>query len=120
MKNLKEVMISVSDFKSKLSEIIKENLTKIIVKNNEPVAVIMPYSEYVKKIEGVEQSLLGTVGQELTLDNGVQIVISAGKDKEGFFIKTFAKINPSDDYKLYCTQYMNNPNGDQILSERKE
>ena len=46
--NLEKMMISISEIKKQLSEVVNDKLTKIIMKNNSPVSVIMPYDEYVK------------------------------------------------------------------------
>lgn len=118
MKNLKNLMISISDFKTQLSDIIKNKLTKVIVKNNEPVAVIIPYEEYIENLKNVEESknLLGRIGKDITLDNGVQMMISIGKDDRGICIKTFIKMKTSGDYKLYFTQYLGNPTIEQTLT----
>lgn len=121
LKDLTSLMISISEFKSNVSQIINEKLTKIIVKNNEPVAVIMPYAEYAKNIEDAEtgKALLGRIGQDITLDNGVQIMICAAKEENCFCIKTFIKMKTSGDYKLHFTQYLSTPSVDQTLTSEE-
>lgn len=121
MKNLKDLMISISEFKGQLSEVIKNGLTKVIVKNNEPVAVIMPYTEYIKNIEDAEgaSKLLGRLGQDITLDNGVQMMVSVSKEDGGICIKTYIKMKASGDYKLHFTQHLGNPNIEETMTTQE-
>lgn len=132
--NLKELMISLSDFKKQLSDIITNKKTHLIVKNNKPASVILPYSEFLALSEGNEgyqkmlieekkehQKMLQGVGQDITLDNGIQVMVTAEKGTEGFskgdiVIKTYIKMKTSGDYKLHYTQYLGRPNDDSNLT----
>lgn len=121
MKNLKNLMISISEFKAQLSEIIKNKGTKVIVKNNEPVAVIMPYDEYIYTIEKKEESekIIGQMGQDITLDNGVQMMVTVSKEDKNLCIKTYIKMKTTGDYKLHFTQYLGMPNSDEALTTKE-
>jgi len=74
IQNLENLMVSASEVKVELPEIMAKKMTKVIVKNNTPVSVIMPYDEYVAMNENIEdgQRQLARVGQDITLNNGVQ------------------------------------------------
>lgn len=121
--NLKELMISISELKKELSEIISKKMTKVIIKNNEPVSIIMPYSEYVKINENIEdnQKLLNEIGQDITLSNGVQIkvCVETGINKpfdEDIAIKTYIKMKTSGEYKLHYTLHLSPPSKEQTLT----
>lgn len=123
MPNLSDLMVSVSDFKKQLSEIISKKKTKIIVKNNEPVSAIIPYDDYVEMNQNIEetQMLLKRVGQDVTLSNGVQImvVVDMGDKKYGddnIVIKTFIKMKTSGDYKLHHTLRLSSPREEETLT----
>lgn len=105
--NLQDLMIGVSDFKAKVNEIINNRLTKIIVKNNSPVSVVLPYDEYIALKEQAEEgkNIIGRMGQDITLDNGVQIMATISKEDGGFCIKNYIKMKTSGDYKLDFTQH---------------
>lgn len=114
MSNFENLMIGLSEVKNTLSEVVNNGLTKIIVKNNKPVSVLVPYEEYKvlesKAKEGDE--IIGRVGNDITLDNGVQIMVTVSKggiNDSGIAIKTFVKMKTSGDYKLHFTQYIPNP-----------
>lgn len=114
MSNFENLMIGLSEVKNTLSEVVNNGLTKIIVKNNKPVSVLVPYEEYKvlesKAKEGDE--IIGRVGNDITLDNGVQIMVTVSKggiNDSGIAIKTFIKMKTSGDYKLHFTQYIPNP-----------
>ena len=81
MSNFENLMIGLSEVKNTLSEVVNNGLTKIIVKNNKPVSVLVPYEEYKvlesKAKEGDE--IIGRVGNDITLDNGVQIMVTVSK-----------------------------------------
>lgn len=112
IKNLEDVMIGVSEFKAKVNEIINNKLSKIIVKNNKPVSVVLPYEEYIALKEQAEDSknILGRMGQDITLDNGVQVMVAVSKDDSGICTKTYIKMKTSGDYKLHFTHHLSNPN----------
>lgn len=121
--NLSELMISLSDFKSQLSEIVSNKKTKVILKNNEPVSVIMPYDEYVALNENVgdTKKLLKRVGQDITLNNDVQVMVCVelGTDKyapDDMAVKTYLKMKTSGDYKLHHTLHLSPPSIEQTLT----
>lgn len=109
--NLKDVLISITDVKTQLGNIVKNKLTKVIIKNNEPVSVIMPYEDYVKITEqvGDNQSFLAPIGQDMTLENGVQIMVGVESNGNQIGIKLFRKMKTSGDYKLHHTFYISAP-----------
>lgn len=109
--NLQDLMIGVSEFKAKVNEIINNKLTKIIMKNNNPVSVVLPYEEYVALKEQSEEgkNIVGRMGQDITLDNGVQVMVAVAKEDGGLCIKTYIKMKTSGDYKLHFTQHLGNP-----------
>lgn len=109
--NLQDLMIGVSEFKAKVNEIINNKLTKIIMKNNNPVSVVLPYEEYIALKEQAEEgkNIIGRLGQDITLDNGVQIMVTVNKEEEGFCIKNYIKMKTSGDYKLDFTQHHGTP-----------
>lgn len=109
--NLQDLMIGVSDFKAKVNEIINNNLTKIIVKNNNPVSVVMPYEEYVALKAQAEEgkNIVSRMGQDITLDNGVQAMVTVGKDDDGICTKTYIKMKTTGNYKLHFTHRLSAP-----------
>lgn len=117
--NLQGLMIGVSEFKSKLNEIINNRLTKIIMKNNVPMSVVLPYDEYVALKEQAKegQNIIGRMGQDITLDNGVQIMTTIAKEDEGFCIKYYIKMKTSGEYKLEFTHHHCNPSPDSNCTE---
>lgn len=121
--NLKDLMISISEVKQQLSEVVNKKMTKVIVKNNEPVSIIMPYTDYIQMAEKVldNQNLIKGIGQDITLSNGVQIMVlvetSMDKTKsEEIAVKTYVKMKTSGDYKLHYTLYLNNPNVESTMT----
>lgn len=118
MPNLKELMVSLSEFKKQASDIINSKLTKVIVKNNEPVSVIMPYGDYLALTEDVEdvQRMMRATGEEITLSNGVKIMVLVETDNENIIIKTYTKMKTSGEYKPYFTHYLSNPSVTQTLT----
>lgn len=116
--NLENLMISISEVKKKLSEVINEKMTKIIVKNNTPVSVIMPYTDYTELLEGKNdlQQKLQSVGQEITLKNGVKIMVCVENTDKDVIIRTFKKMKTSGDYKLHFTQTMSIPSYEETLT----
>lgn len=111
MKNLEGMMIGLSEFKSKLSEVINNSLTKVIVKNNTPVSVVLPYDEYLalKKQAEDNQSNICRIGQDITMNNGVPLMVTVNKEDNGLCIKTYIKMKTSGDYKLHFTQHLGSP-----------
>lgn len=116
--NLENLMISISEVKKKLSEVINDRMTKIIVKNNTPVSVIMPYTEYTELLneKNEKQQNLQSVGQEITLKNGVKVMVCVEHTDEDIIIKTFKKMKTSGDYKLHFTQTMSIPSYEETLT----
>lgn len=110
IQNLDGLMVSASDVKKELPEIMTKQMTKVIVKNNVPVSVIMPYDEYVAMNENQEETKIRMVrmGQNFTMDNGVEVLVVAGIGIGGFSdgdlsMKMFYKMKNSDDLKLFHT-----------------
>ncbi|WP_300449452.1 hypothetical protein [Fusobacterium sp.] len=110
MKNLEEIMIGISEFKKNVSEIINNKMTRIIMKNNKPMSIIMPYEEYnfLKNNKNI-----GNLGQDITLDNGVQMKIEINRTNEKsdnrIEIEVYIKMKTSNEYKLYSTQILTCP-----------
>ncbi|GCD12637.1 type II toxin-antitoxin system Phd/YefM family antitoxin [Clostridium tagluense] len=121
--NLKDLMVGLSDFKKQLSEIVSNKMTKIIVKNNEPVSIILPYEDYLKMTGDIEegQGIIRGTGQDITLVNGVQImvVVETGVDgisADSIAIKTYIKMKTTKQYKLHYTLKLGSPNVDQTYT----
>ena len=55
IQDLESLLMNVSDVRAKIAEIIENRQTKVIVKNNVPKSVIMPYDEYVELMNKIEQ-----------------------------------------------------------------
>ncbi|MDB2162432.1 type II toxin-antitoxin system prevent-host-death family antitoxin [Clostridium butyricum] len=118
MKNLKDLMISISEFKVQMSEIIKNKVTKVIVKNNEPVAVIMPYAEYIERAKDSER--IEQIGQDITLQNGVQMMVTVSKEKDdSLCIKTYVKMKTTGDYKLHFTHHIGMPTIESTMTTKE-
>lgn len=109
-------MVSLTDFKKQIPDIISKKQTKVIVKNNEPVSVFMPYSEYLSM-----ENIIKSTGEDITLPNGVTIKVCVEiEEKDGFkgdiVIKTYIKMKTSGEYKLHFTQYLGSPDVTQTLT----
>lgn len=111
MKNLMNSLIGVSEFKAKINEVISNNLTKVIIKNNKPVSVVLPYEEYLALKEQAEENTknLSRIGQDIILSNGVPVMVTVSKDDDGLCIKTYIKMKTTGDYKLDFTHKLGNP-----------
>jgi len=116
IQNLDGLMVSASDVKKELPEIMSKQMTKVIVKNNVPVSVIMPYDEYVAMNENQEETKnrMIRMGQNFTMDNGVEVMVVAGIGDSGFSrgglsIRMFYKMKNSDDLKLFHTFNISSP-----------
>lgn len=109
--NLTELMISLTDFKKQISDIVSKKSTKVIIKNNEPVSIFMPYSEYLSMSE-----IIKATGEDITLSNGVVIKVCVEQEENQIAIKTYLKMKTSGDYKLHFTQYLGNPTVEQTLT----
>lgn len=109
--NLTDLMMSVTDFKKNLSEIIKEKKTKVIVRNNEPVSIVMPYDEFLSG----QQAIKGT-GEVIRLSNGVHIKVLVEEEEGNLVTRTYMKMKNSDEYKLHFTHSMSNPSVEQTLT----
>lgn len=116
--NLENIMISISEIKKQLSEVVNKGMTKIIVKNNVPLSVIMPYNDYMKMTKNVNDvtAQLKSVGQEITLSNGVQVMVCVEHNQEDLIIKTFKKMKTTGDYKLHFTHTMSHPSYEETLT----
>lgn len=112
--NLSEIMVSITDFKKDLSDIIKKRQTKVIVKNNEPVSIIMPYDEYVSG----EQAIRGT-GEVIRLSNGVDVKVLVAEENGSVVTKTYLKMKNSDEFKLHFTHSMSNPSVEQTMTNEE-
>lgn len=118
MKNLKDLMISISELKVQMSEIIKNKVTKVIVKNNEPVAVIIPYAEYIERAKDSER--IEQIGQDITLQNGVQMMVTVSKEKDdSLCIKTYVKMKTTGDYKLHFTHHIGTPTIESTMTTKE-
>lgn len=124
--NLTDLMISISEFKKQLSDIIKNSQTKVIVKNNAPVSVVMPYSEYLNLNNNVVdvQNMIKSAGEDITLSNGVQVKVLVEIENEGAFrdsivIKTYRKMKTSGEYELHYTLHLGSPNVTQTLTNEE-
>lgn len=105
-------MISLTDFKKQISDIIAKKSTKVIIKNNEPVSIFMPYSEYLSM-----ENLIKATGEDIPLPNGVTVKVCVEvEDKGDIAIKTYLKMKTSGEYKLHFTQYMGAPHVEQTLT----
>lgn len=112
--NLTKLMISLTDFKKQVSDIITKKSTKVIVKNNEPVSIIMPYEEYVSMANVIRET-----GEDITLSNGVVVKVCVETDEKNIAIKTYLKMRTSGEYKLHFTQYMGHPREEQTLTNEE-
>lgn len=118
MPNIEKMMISISEVKKQLSEVVNKQLTKIIIKNNMPLSAIMPYEEYLSLVNGAEevQKQLRSVGQEITLPNGVKVMVCVEYNENDLIIKTYKKMKTSGDYSLHYTQSMSHPSYESTLT----
>jgi PHD/YefM family antitoxin component YafN of YafNO toxin-antitoxin module len=116
--NLKEIMISITDVKQQLSEVVNRKMTKVIMKNNEPVSIIMPYSDYLSISENIteSQNIIKGIGQDITMNNGVQMMVGVETSGEQIEIKTYIKMKTSGEYKLHHTLFLSQPRLEQSLT----
>ena len=116
IQNLDGLMVSASEVKKELPEIMTKQMTKVIVKNNVPVSVIMPYDEYIAINENQEETktLMIKMGQNFTMNKGVEVMVIAGVGignfEDDLCIKMFYKMNNSDELKLFHTFNIGSPN----------
>lgn len=108
---LRDVMISLSEFKKEVSNLIEKKATKIIVKNNEPVAVMMSYDDYEDLLSGHK-----TPGETFILSNGVKVKIVVTEENEEIVTKTYIQMKNSDEFKLFFTHGMTIPKVEQTLT----
>lgn len=109
--NLSELMISVTDFKKQIADIMKNKKTKVIIRNNEPVSIILPYEEY--------QDMSGAIratGEPFVLPNGVVMKVLAEVGKEQIAIKQYIQIKSTGEWKLHFTQYMGHPRPEEAMT----
>lgn len=114
--NLAELMISLTDFKKQIPDIITKKSTKVVIKNNEPVSIFMPYADYVS-----QQNMIKSTGEDITLENGVTIKVCVEINNQEPFkgdisIKTYIKMQTSGEYKLFFTQNLGAPDVTQTLT----
>lgn len=115
IQNLDGLMVSASEVKKELPEIMAKQMTKVIVKNNTPVSVIMPYDEYVAMNETQEENKnrMVRMGQNFTMSNGVDVMVVAGLGignfEDDLTIKMFYKMKNSGDLKLFHTFNIGSP-----------
>lgn len=110
--NLNELMISLTDFKKQISDIISKKSTKVIIKNNEPVSIFMPYSEYLSM-----ENIIKSTGEDIALPNGVTVKVCVEVEEKGdIAIKTYIKMKTSGEYKHHFTQYLGAPHVEQTLT----
>lgn len=112
--NLTDLMISVTDFKKQISDIISKKATKVIIRNNEPVSIVMPYEEYLTMA-----SVIRATGEEITLSNGVVAKVCVKTTKDDIVIKTYRKMKTSGEFVLHFTHTMSNPMVDQTLTNEE-
>ena len=115
IQNLDGLMVSASEVKKELPEIMTKQMTKVIVKNNAPISVIMPYDEYVAMNENQEEtkSRMVRMGQNFIMNNGVEVMVVAGVGignfEDDLCIKMFYKMKNSDELKLFHTFNIGSP-----------
>lgn len=125
LNNLENVMIGVTEVRKELPEIINTKQTKVIIKNNVPVSVVMPYEEYVTLNEGKEEAKnrMVRMGQNIRMNNDTQVLVVAGVggnfDKDDLCIKVMVKMMNSDEYKLLHTFNMGQPHIDQTMTNEE-
>lgn len=102
--NLTDLMISVTDFKKQIADIMKNKKTKVIIRNNEPVSIIMPYEEY----RDMSGSIKAT-GEPFVLPNGVVMKVLVEMESEQIAIKQYIQMKSTGEWKLHFTQYMGHP-----------
>lgn len=123
--NLKEIMISLTDFKKQLSEIMTTKQTKIIVKNNEPTTIVMPYDDYVILNNNIDnfQNAINSVGESIILSNGVEVKVVVTVDKKGNYedlvTKTYIKMKTSGEWKEHYSHSMSAPAYEQTLTTQE-
>lgn len=88
--------------------------TKVIVRNNEPVSIIMPYEEYLTSREAIK----GT-GETFTLSNGVVMKVLVEIEEEQIAIKQYIQMKSTGEFKLHFTQFMGNPRKEQTLTHEE-
>lgn len=108
---LKDVMISLSEFKKELSSLIEKQVTKIVVKNNEPVAVLMSYDDYENLLDGRKSP-----GEVFSLTNGVKVKVIVEEENGNLVTRTYIQMKSSDEFKLHFTHSMSNPSVEQTLT----
>lgn len=109
--NLTELMISVTDFKKQIADIMKNKKTKVIVRNNEPVSIIMPYGDY--------QDMSGAIkatGEPFVLPNGVVMKVLMEVENEQIAIKQYIQMKSTAEWKLHFTQYMGHPRPEEAMT----
>lgn len=117
--NLQELLISISDFKTQLSDIITGKKIKVIVKNSEPMSVVMPYEDYIAINQSIEehQNALKELGQDITLSNGVTLMVCVdNSSSDEIAIRTYVKMKTSGDYKLHYTLRLSPPSVAETLT----
>lgn len=112
--NLTDLMISVTDFKKQIADIMKNKKTKVIVRNNEPVSIIMPYADY--------QDMTGAIkstGEPFVLPNGVVMKVLVEVEPEQIAIKQYIQMKSTGEWKLHFTQYMGQPRPETAMTNEE-
>lgn len=109
--NLTDLMISVTDFKKQIADIMNQKKTKVIVRNNEPVSIILPYEEY-RDMSGA----IKATGEPFVLPNGVIMKVLVEVENEQIAIKQYIKMKSTAEWKLHFTQYMGHPRPEETMT----
>lgn len=114
-------MIGITELKKNLSYVVDNSEKMLIVKNNTPVSVLVPYGEYiilsatndeVKKLMIETNERMVRMGQDIDLE-GLQVLVTT--EVGGMFgskdlvLKTHYKIPGTDDYRHYHTFSLGRP-----------
>lgn len=117
--NLKDIMISLNDFRKELSDIIANKKTKIIIKNNEPTSIIIPYDEYL----ALNNSVMINDGESIVLNNGVEVKVVVSVERSGSYedlvTRTYIKMKSSGEWKEHFSHSMSAPSYEQTLTSQE-
>ena len=112
--NLTDLMISVTDFKKQIADIMKNKKTKVIVRNNEPVSIIIPYEEYRDMANAFKAT-----GEPFVLSNGVVMKVLVEIENEQIAIKQYIQMKSTGEWKLHFTQYMGQPRPETAMTNEE-
>lgn len=114
--NLKEATVGASEVKRELSDIMTEEQTRIIMKNNKPTSVIMPYSKYVQLVASDEKrdELIQDFGTEVNMGNGTVMTVVASKTTDfggrpELVVRVLYKTEHHSQYVEHYTMRLNAP-----------